>query len=288
MDMVALRASLKVFKNAFEHAILTGEFGGNSYDNGAKAKEALIRSQRLIMKIHERFKQDIVDMSLSLGRNIVPYPAIGQTSPELKFTGLLKAKDQDLVFLFDDDGLTPETVNEGMRIGEIDQVGKEIAERSLVVGIRSSLSSVSNNFDTHMERLFGEAVNLRQRLPELVMGEVFLIPVYEYLPGPMINNQVEFSMRPVNISKWIKTLKMFSGDRDVDNTKQTHIYERTCLLLVDFRQNPPYLYTSKEELIIDGLLDRHSDVDFDSLSPLNFDLDILEIHRDRHEPPGWW
>ncbi len=51
---------LKRIKVEFERAITTAEFNHNPYGNGNKAKEALIRSQRLINYIHDVVKAEFI------------------------------------------------------------------------------------------------------------------------------------------------------------------------------------------------------------------------------------
>ena len=48
-------------KTDFDRAITTARFNGNTYANGNKAKEALIRSQKIINLIHEFVKNDFVN-----------------------------------------------------------------------------------------------------------------------------------------------------------------------------------------------------------------------------------
>ena len=42
------------------------------------------------------------------------------------------------------------------------------------------MSSLAKNSDTLFERTFAEAQNLHMRYPDIVLGEVYLIPVHEY------------------------------------------------------------------------------------------------------------
>ena len=42
------------------------------------------------------------------------------------------------------------------------------------------MSSLAKNADTLFERIFAKSLNLHMRYPNIVLGEVYLIPVYEY------------------------------------------------------------------------------------------------------------
>ena len=55
MDILRI---LKQIKVNYDTAITTARFNGNRYTNGHKAKEALIRSQRIINLIHEFIKKE--------------------------------------------------------------------------------------------------------------------------------------------------------------------------------------------------------------------------------------
>jgi hypothetical protein len=79
---------------------------------------------------------------------------------ELKVTGLLKAKDQDICFTVDEH--KEEKIKTGVEAGSTDPVGFHATNRALVVGVRSQLSSVAKNFDTLVERAFAETLNLRE------------------------------------------------------------------------------------------------------------------------------
>lgn len=99
MNITLLQHAVTDIKTELEDAIRSAEFRGKTYDNGQRAKEALIRSQRLIMKIHEVAK---TFLSTALAQRCVRhviYPPLGQSAPELSITGLIKAKKQDLVFI---------------------------------------------------------------------------------------------------------------------------------------------------------------------------------------------
>src|ERR1035437_1516591 len=179
MQIPELLRAVSEFKNAMEAAVMTATYNGNRYENGQKAKEALIRSQSLIQRIHEVVKLSLDQELNKRGRRHRVYPSVGQPYPELNISGFLKAKDQDVVVLFD--GAVPqrERITEGALEGAWDEVGKSQSETGIVVGVRSQMSSVAKNFDTLMERAFAETLNLRLRMPGLVMGEVYLLPMRE-------------------------------------------------------------------------------------------------------------
>ena len=180
MNLILLQQAITEIKVELETAIQTATYNGKAYPSGLLAKEALIRSQNLILKVHEVVKISLLDEFSKYTTRFTIYPPLGQRSPEMSIMGLLKGKKQDVVVLFDDIIAAGGQISEGPLRGAFDELGKQRAEKSIVVGVRSQLSSINKNFDTLMERTFAETLNLRLRLPDLVMGDVYLLPVVEY------------------------------------------------------------------------------------------------------------
>src|SRR5207253_2979261 len=106
------------------------------------------------------------------------------------------------------------------------------------------------------------------------LGEVYLIPTHEYDDRSMLDNKVAFKA----VSKLEAYIKMFQainlrGDTAIDEYK----YERVTLLIVDFRQPKPKLYSTTEELKADGLIPNDSLVRFSGLEFAAFSKDLLKI-----------
>jgi hypothetical protein len=279
-----LQETMAQFKKELELAITTATFGNKEYENGWAAKDALIKSQRLIMLAHEATKVSLHEELERRGRRHEIYPPIGKPSPELKITGFIKAKKQDVVVLLDGDRPSLEKIKDGHLEGEVDEVGKAVSERSMVVGIRSQMSSVGKNFDTLMERAFAETLNLRLRLPGLVMGEVYLLPVVEYDDKKMKSNRIAFNKGSVPVEKFIRTFLAISGRPPAQNGHELYKYERTALVLVDFRKSPPKVYLDLDELKRDGHVSADFARDFHALSPRAFAAEFVKTHELRHPP----
>jgi len=202
MDFNLLNQAAANIQDQLFQAIRSGTYNGKKYSDGQKAKEALIRSQSLIMNVHEAVKKSLCHELLKKSQEWKVYPPINETSPELKIYGLLKPKNQDVVFLSQPKKAS--VIEKGPNAGEKDPVGFEPTESSIIIGVRSQLSSVDKNFDTLMERAFAETLNLRLRAPQLCIGEVYLLPLEELDDGAMRRNSVEFKLRKVNVGKFIK------------------------------------------------------------------------------------
>lgn len=277
-----LQAAVNEMKSELESAIKTATYNDNRYPNGQEAKEALIRSQNLILKIHEVVKVSLLDELSRYRTDFSIFPPIGARSPEMTVYGLLKGKRQDVVVMFDDIPDNGVHISEGPLTGSYDPVGHEKAEKSIVIGVRSQLSSIAKNFDTLMERSFAETLNLRLRLPNLVMGDVYLIPVVEYDDVLMKRNQVGWKRDTIAIDKFISTFLAISGRSSRKSDPEIYKYERVALVVVDFRQNSPKIFLTTDELKQGGFVSHDFSKRYEPLSPVNFVQDIIEIYKQRH------
>jgi hypothetical protein len=251
---------------------------GEPYGNGQKAKEALIRSQALINHLHEFIKQELVNHHVNPAKI---FPPIGKTKPELKITGLLKQKDQDVCVQPDNIPPKVEKINWGPLAYEkvTCKFGRELTEQTLVINIRSQMSSLAKNADTLFERTFAEALNLHSLNPKLCLGEVYLIPVREYDDAAMLKNQVAFKKSTTNIEKYVSFFNFINGR--LDPTKEHHKYERCALLIVDFSTPTPKLYNTTDELKADKLVSPDFPIELKNISICNFIPDLLEIYINR-------
>lgn len=266
-------------KAEMESAIRTACFGGQTYDNGQKAKEALIRSQKLINLLHETIKEDLISHGISAERI---FPPLGQQSPEMKIAGFLKQKDQDICVVPENMSSQRRLINWGplrFEPGSYDEYGQEYSEKTLVINVRSQLSSIAKNTDTLFERTFAESVNLHKIYPKMVLGEAYLIPVFEYNDEAMTQNLVEFKRRPINIGKYIS----FFSALNLRDTPQDDIskYEKATLIIVDFSQTTPKVYNRTSELVADHLVPENFPLELHDLSFETFLPDLLEKHSNR-------
>lgn len=250
-------------KNDYDRAITTALFNGNTYANGHKAKEALIRSQKIINLIHEFVKNDFVNCGVPPQ---MIFPPVGSSNPEIKIKGFLKSKNQDVTII---------PTESQVVLSDTDSIDNE---KILSVNIRSQLSSLAKNIDTLYERTFAEALNLHLSYPRQCLGEVYLIPTHEYSDTAMLQNQVVYK----SVSKIENYIKMFQAiNNRLDTEKDGYKYERVCLLIVDFRQENPKLYGTIEELKNDGLVPQDSTVTLENLTSNNLASDLLSVYRSR-------
>jgi hypothetical protein len=278
MDKVTLVKALREVKAVIEKAITTATYNGKTFPNGAQAKNAAIRSQKIILNLHEVVKGCLVDELNKQGlRYISVHPPLGQSSPEMKMAGFIKAKDQDITVLFSKP--RAEIIPDGALAGMQDEVGKNTSHKSIVIGVRSQMSSIDKNFDTLMERAFAETLNMRLRLPGLVMGEVYMLPIFEYDDSAMVENRVGFKKRPINAAKFINTFLAISNRLTATKSQDLHKYNRTALVFADFRKTPPVLFETLADLKNAGVVTNTYAASFDVLSPVNFCEPLVNAYK---------
>ena len=268
--MSFIEEQLQKFKDMIESSILNG---------GSKGKESMIRSSALINLIHDAVKYELIENGVN-NSNI--FPPINHSKPELKIAGFLKQKDQDVCVVPSGICRTPTPITwEPLRFeNKVDPFGFEYSTNTLVINVRSQMSSLAKNSDTLFERTFAEAENLHRRYPNIVLGEVYLIPVYEYDDDLVKAKQVGFKTRHVNIEKYI------SFFNDINNRQiggDEYAYERCALLIVDFSRDVPFLYNDSAELRSAGLISNDFNIEYSTLNFRDFAHDILTIYEERFD-----
>lgn len=257
------------FKLMLENSIITG---------GVDGKRSIIRSQNLINLIHDAVKNEFIARGVSPD-NI--YPPFGATKPELKLAGFLKQKDQDICIVPSAIPKSPIDINWGPLAFERkkDPYGMDYSTNTLVVNVRSQMSSLDKNSDTLFERTFAEAQNLHMRYPDIVLGDVYLIPTHEYDDAMVKQHRVDFKRKHTNIEKYLSFFNSINGRQQGG---PDYAYERCALLIVDFTYDQPYLFENSLQLKEAGLISRHFDIEYSNLNFQNFADDILEIYSERY------
>ena len=243
---------------------------------GDEEKIRRIRSSILINHLHEFVKQDFINHGVDPSKI---YPRRTQTRPELKMSGFLKTKAQDITIIPSDP--SPEIIEtNSILIGSTDRVGKDLTDRAITVNIRSQLSSLNKNFDTLFERTFAESLNLHLRSNRLIMGELYLVPLREYDQATTKQNQVKFG----NLlhEKFLIGFNALNNRLTAKNS--SYKYERVVLLIVDFEHGDPKII-DKNELMHHGILKKkHAEnIDGSLFDPFSLVPDLLREYKKRHE-----
>jgi hypothetical protein len=267
--MAFIDDQLTLFKHLIEDSIISG---------GSKGKESMIRSSSLINLIHDAVKSEFIEAGVK-PQNIFPH--FGDTKPELKLAGFLKQKDQDVCVVPSNIRKVPTPITWGPLAFEnkTDPYGFDFSTNTLIINVRSQMSSLAKNSDTLFERTFAEAQNLHMRYPEIVLGEVYLIPVHEYDDDLVKRNIVGFKTRQTNIEKYIS---FFNSINNRATGGEAYAYERCALLIVDFNREQPYLFRNSFELKLAGYISHSFGIEYASLNFQDFARDILQVYSERY------
>lgn len=268
--MAYIDEQLKKFKHLIEEAIVTG---------GIKGKESIIRSSGLINLIHDAVKYELIQ--LGVNPNFI-YPRLGETKPEIKLAGFIKQKNQDVCVIPGYMKKKPQIIDWGPMAFQkkTDEYGFHFTTNTLAINVRSQMSSLAKNTDTLFERTIAEAQNLHIRCPDMVLGEVYLIPTHEYDDAEVKKHRVAFKERPTNIENYIS---FFSSINNRRRGGEDYQYERCALLIVDFNRPEPKLYRNSRELVADGLFSPNFKIEYATLNFDNFATDILDIYASRFD-----
>lgn len=275
MNITNFSKILSRIKIDYESCITSRSFNGKTYANGGKAKEALIRSQKLICYIHEFVKKELINNGINPSKI---YPPLNQNYPEIQLVGHLKQKKQDLCIIPNIKSAKPTIITSGPLVGSEDKLGIPLLKRTISINIRSQLSSLQKNFDTLYERTFAEALNLHLRAPQICLGEIYLIPTHEYDDTAMKENKIKFKAAS-NLSQYIRSFQAINSRWHA--ARDHYKYERIFLAIADFRKSPPKLYSNAETLIKDGLLESDKNTNLNNLSINNFVEDLLREYEVR-------
>ena len=274
MGMAFIDDQLILFKQRIEEAIVS---------KGSEGKTSVIRSSGLIQLIHDAIKYELILQGIS-PNNI--FPKLYETKPEINLAGFFKQKKQDIC-------VVPSNIKKVKRIidwgplgylNRIDQYGAEYSQNTLVINVRSQMSSLGKNTDTLFERTFAESYNLHIEYPGIVLGEVFLIPVNEYDADAVKKKKVAFSERLTNLELYITFFNAINNRSDVESDDDTNDfrYERCALMIVDFNRKEPFLYNSTDELVRDNLIRKDFPIEIAELSFKTFAENLIRVYASRH------
>lgn len=268
--MEYIEKQLIVFKQMIEQSIR---------DKGVKGKESMIRSSELINLIHDAVKYELIEQGINREKI---FPPFNRKNPEIKLAGYLKQKNQDICVLPTNLKKNPDIIDWGPLSFEkrLDSYGYEFSNNTLVINVRSQMSSLAKNTDTLFERTFAEALNLHMRYNEIVLGEVYLIPTHEYDDTLVKENKVGFKANATHIEKYIS---FFNSINNRKLNKTNYAYERCALLIVDFSKKVPKLYRNSQQLKEDKLISKDFGIEYSTLAFDTFAKDILNIYSQRHD-----
>jgi hypothetical protein len=276
-----LQVACDNFKFAFEEAIKIA---------GEKGKQSLTTSSQHINLFHEVVKSELIQNGIS---SSLIFPPQYSSQGELNLAGFIKAKKQDISVVSNQFSLNkiPEQITSGMMHGQIDPNGKDYTENTLVINVRSQMSSIGKNDDTIFERAFAETLNLHMRCRNMVLGELFILPIKGFdmtqvkKKNPVFE-QIIITKKKANSKTTAEAteecINTYSALNKRDLTKdESYKYERVCLILADFSTNPVKIYKNDADLKADNLLPIDSTATLNGLEFDTFISDLLEIYQTR-------
>lgn len=264
---MTIQRAVEEFRDEIEEAIRR---------NGEKGKTSKIRSSKLILKLHEAVKHQLIAEGVEESKI---YPPLNTRKPELKLAGYFKRKDQDICVIPNLPEI-PEILQTGQHIDERDRYGHDFTEQTLTINVRSQVSSIAKNTDTMFERAFSEAFNLHKRCPKMVLGDVFMVSISEYDSKAAKEHSVVYKAPSAKtVKKYIKSFQSITGRVSVAD--EFYKYESFCLLLVDFSTKKPTIYHSTQELIDADLIPPDPKFYLEGLTWNDFSENILRIYRKR-------
>jgi len=266
-NSISIQKAVNNFKTLIEDSIKKG---------GEEAKQAMIRSSRPILNLHEAVKSELIKAGVA--KDFI-FPPLNSRTPELKLAGSRKQKNQD-VCVVPNHKKAEQILEEGLLQDVVDEFGEKFTERTISINVRSQISSIQKNFDTLYERTTSEAINLHDRCPNMCMGEVYMIAVPEYDDKAIKESKVVFKkISQVLVLKYIKSFQAINNRKGIE--KNFYKYEKVCLLIVDFSRSPAKIYNTNAELIKDGLIPEDCTVDISELSWSKFVPELLQTYNER-------
>ena len=267
-------SAVKEIKYKVENAIKIG--GKKSYDSVIKGKE-------LIQPIHDAIKLDLIKNN-NIDNSLV-YPPLFNTKPEIKLVGEIISKRQDICVL-------PKNIEKKSTFSDVytyknlenDKLGIDFTNHCLVINVKSQLSSLNNNFSNIYTGFIGENADLKIRCPNIVNANFLMIPLYEYDSGSIKNKEIKFKKKQTDVEKYISAANKLINNNHIGSQSNNSKNERFGLLIVDFRKEIPYIYTTSDELLKDGIVSKEflSYYSYEKVNILNFIRDLLRIYKVRY------
>lgn len=278
---ISMQQALTDIKTAYELALIN------------KTRANTIRASKLIKLVHCAVKTDLLNQGIHPSlinpnkarllkvinppKRVLNRPIILEDK-ELKLCGYLKPKNQDISIIPRNIVVRSEVLQFPTFLNGFNDIyGSALTEATLSINVRSQLSSLEKNFDTLYERTFAESLNLHLRCNNMVLGEVYMLPVKEYDADAAELGNIAF--KRVNIEKYINAFQAINNRVNIN--ADDYKYERCCLLLVDFDLQTPKIYNTVTDLINDGYLQAGTNVTMNRLDYNNFVSDILNIYTAR-------
>lgn len=267
------KATIEI-KNRAKEAIKT---------EGYKGFISTKRASDLILPIHEAIKKDFIRFNI-MEEQILP--KLGERTGEMKIFGSQCSKRMDISILpkyinFKEEILDI-TDNKNKR--KIDKYGKHVTENSLFVDIKSQFCSIGKNQGTLRTNFIGLNADIKERCPKTIIGNLTVLPIYEFDTEAMKEHKMRFSNNPINVEEYLIRFNKIQDTSSLNNSSITK-FNKVALVLVDFSQKIPHIFTSHQELVKYGLVssDFNMKYSYDNIKYTNFHESLINIYHNEHD-----
>jgi len=168
-----------------------------------------VRSQSMIKQLHDFSIRELKRLGISEKKVII--------KPEAKVFGSHKPKLVDVAVIH-----------------------KEVGPL-IIVSIRSQMSSIDKNFINYYEGIIGDVISLHDKYPDLVIGEIYMLPKETIIKDANGNRRIE----PHDLRKKEELFKRITNRRD--GKDRIDKYEHLAFLAVDFFKDPPEVLDIPED-----------------------------------------
>lgn len=111
----------------------------------------------------------------------------------------------------------------------------------IAISVRSQMSSIDKNFSNYYEGIIGDVISLHNRYPDLVVGEIYMLPKETIIRGKNGRRRIE----PHDLKKKEQLFKRITNRRNGSGPPDR--YEHLAFLAVDFVKDPPEVLDIPED-----------------------------------------
>lgn len=111
----------------------------------------------------------------------------------------------------------------------------------IIISIRSQMSSIDKNFINYYEGIIGDVISLHEKYPDLVVGEIYMLPKETIIRDPDGHRRIE----PHDLRKKEKLFRRITNRKD--GKDRLDKYEHLAFLAVDFVKKSPEVLDIPED-----------------------------------------
>jgi len=160
---------------------------------------------------------------------------------------------------------------------------KGTGESTLSIGVKGHLYGDGKNIINSFYSVRGELTDFHEKHAQMVCGHVHVVALSQWDPKAAKDKRVAFRrLTPGAVATIVHRYSRING-RTLETLYRASSAERTALLLVDFDQPVPLVYTNVADLEADGWLDQGSKLTLNGVTLDGFVPDLLREHNLRFQ-----